>query len=88
MNCLPSGKIELLKKKNCDRASEYVSSRRSSYFLEKKVIPGVINLVNIYWGILIFPKISTGEYFFRGVHFYGDTGNKKTVSPVFGLQNN
>ena len=31
------------------------------------------NLGNIYWGVVISPKISTGEYFFRGVHFYGDT---------------
>ena len=42
---------------------------------KKKSNPGSnFNLGNIYWGVLISPKISTGEYLFRGVHFYGDTG--------------
>ena len=42
---------------------------------QKKSNPGGnFNLGNIYWGVLISPKISTGENFFRGVHFYGGTG--------------
>ena len=63
-----------LYEENCDRAREYFSSRRSSYFLKKSNPGSNFNLGNIYWGVLISPKISTGEYLFRGVHFYGDTG--------------
>ena len=32
------------------------------------------HLVNIDWGVLISPKIISGEYIFRGVHIDGDTG--------------
>ena len=31
----------------------------------------------MYWGVLISRKISTGEYFFRGARFYGDTGTPR-----------
>ena len=85
MNCLPSGKIEVLKNSFKPVGKDYMKkivTVRGSTFLpegvvisQKKSNPGSnFNLGSIYWGVPISPKISTEEYLFRGVHFYGDTG--------------
>ena len=48
---------------------------REYLFPRKKSTPGsTYFLGNKYWGVLISWEISTGEYLFTGVLFYGDTG--------------
>ena len=62
------------------------SSYLGEYFFPKGVLisqekstPGsTYFLGNKYWGVLISWEISTGEYLFTGVLFYGDTGIKHT----------